>query len=272
MTITSQQIAFFETFGYLHLPDLLKTEIEWITEEFTAIHAQAQGVQHDGSQRTCIVPFIDQSERLSALLDHPDIINLAASLLDDNFNYLGGDGNYYVGDTSWHTDGWHDELKYLKIALYLDPVKRDTGSLRVIPGSHLINSAWTPLIHRVTQSQQAFGISGKDVPAIPLESSPGDVVAFNHNLLHASFGGNSSRRMFTLNMCRHANTESEKKDLRDFIVAQGRFWIEHIHSDIMRRTASAERMRHLEQVMYYEPDLAVASREARSKMTEPARG
>jgi ectoine hydroxylase-related dioxygenase (phytanoyl-CoA dioxygenase family) len=44
-----------------------------------------------------------------------------------------------------------------------------------------------------------FSISPRDVPCFPLESEPGDVVFFDQNLWHASFGGRSGRRMFTLN-------------------------------------------------------------------------
>lgn len=35
---------------------------------------------------------------------------IATQLLGEDFNYMGSDGNYYVGDTGWHSDGWHPEL------------------------------------------------------------------------------------------------------------------------------------------------------------------
>ncbi len=44
-----------------------------------------------------------------------------------------------------------------------------------------------------------FGLEPRDVPSFALESQPGDVVFFSHQLWHASFGGRSGRRMFTLN-------------------------------------------------------------------------
>ena len=58
-------------------------------------------------------------------------------MLGDDFNYSGSDGNFYVGDTLWHSDGYR-ESKYLsfKMAFYLDPVTAKSGCLRVIPGSH----------------------------------------------------------------------------------------------------------------------------------------
>src|SRR5712692_1716805 len=138
-TLTHQQHHFFDTFGYLVLPGLLADEIGWVIDEFEAVWRD-RGVIHDGTKRSCIVPFIDQRERLCTLLDHPGIDALASGLLDPDCNYLGGDGNYYAGDTGWHSDGAHRVGKYLKVALYLDPVTRDTGCLRVIPGTHRLEA------------------------------------------------------------------------------------------------------------------------------------
>jgi hypothetical protein len=272
MALTPQQCAFFDAFGFLILPGLLKDDIAWITAEFEGIHARHPGPKHDGTKRTCIVPFIDQSERLCTLLDHPTVQEIAASLIGDDFNYIGGDGNYYSGDTGWHSDGWHETGRYIKMALYLDPVTRETGCLRVIPGSHYVGSNWVTEVRRVNRPEEHFGVHGRDIPCMALESEPGDLVVFNHNLHHASFGGSRSRRMFTLNLCRRASTETELQDLKNFIGAHGRFWIDHLHSDTMRETATPARMRHLEQVVANEGHLAEAARQARLTMPEPSRG
>ncbi len=271
MELTSQQKQFFETFGYLVMPGLLKEDIDWVTEEFEAVF-QDRGVTHDGTKRSCIVPFIDQRERLCALLDHPGVDGLIAGLLGEAFNYLGGDGNFYAGDTGWHSDGFHAVGKYLKVAIYLDPVGRDTGCLRVIPGSHRIDLQNTWDARQARRSPELWGIEQREVPAVALESRPGDVVAFNHNLMHASFGGDRRRRMFTLNNCRRCETVEEIQDLEKYIGAHARFWVEHLHSDVMRGTASPSRMRHLRQVMEHEGGLAALSARARAEMTEPARG
>lgn len=69
MQLTQQQLNHFDTFGYLALPGLLKDDIGWITEEFEEVMAAAAGKEHDGSERTIIVPTIDYSERLCMLLD-----------------------------------------------------------------------------------------------------------------------------------------------------------------------------------------------------------
>src|SRR5689334_7173568 len=108
MQLTPEQLAFMDTFGYLAFPGLLNDRIDKIIEEFEGIWAERggghNGQKHDGKSRSCVVPFIDQSEYLASLLDDPRIEGIFTSLLGADFNYLGSDGNYYVGDTNWHSD------------------------------------------------------------------------------------------------------------------------------------------------------------------------
>jgi hypothetical protein len=259
LELTPQQQRFFETFGYLHLPGLLADDIDWIIEEFEAVFPQ-RGVVHDFTRRSCIVPFIDQRERLCTLLDHPHIEGLIAGLLGKDFNYVGGDGNYYVGDTGWHPDGAHRVGKYIKVALYLDPVTRDTGCLRVIPGTHRLGDGPDWNAREAGRSMELWGIAMNEVPAIALESQPGDVVAFNHNLMHASFGGSTRRRMFTLNCGSHANTHEEMEELKTYIPQHCLTWGKHAHSETMRDTAGPGRRVHLDQVIAVEGLLAGAAK------------
>jgi hypothetical protein len=269
--LTPQQKQHFETFGYLILPGLLADDIGWIADEFEAVFRDRH-VVHDGTKRSCIVPFLDQREQLCTLLDHPRLQALIGGLLGEDFNYLGGDGNYYAGDTNWHSVGFHRTGKFPKVALYLDAVGRETGCLRVIPGTHRIESEPGWEARQAGRSRELWGIEPREVPCVALESQPGDVVAFNHNLMHASFGGSARRRMFTLNCCRRCVTDEEIQDLIGYINAHGRFWIDHLHSDVMRGTASPRRMRHLEQVMAHEGQLPAMAAKARAEMSEPSRG
>ena len=269
MKITDKQVRFFETFGYLKLTQALHAEIDWIISEFEQIFVDRK-VVHDGTKRSCVVPFIDQREKLSTLLDHPVIVNAAQALMGDNFNYLGGDGNYYSGDTSWHTDGFHTVGKFIKMAFYLDPVRAATGALRVVPGSHHIDTKWDG--RHPKQAEELYGISPREMPAQVLETDPGDLLIFNHNIMHASFGGSGFRRMFTLNMSQHAETPAEIIDLENFINSADRFWLDQTHSELMRRTASPERMRYLQQVIDHESGLPARAAKCRETMAEPARG
>ena len=274
--LTEQQISFYETFGFIGFPGLIKDivqdVIDGFEEVFTTRGGGHYGKPHDGKARSCIVPFIDQSARLSALLDDPRIYAIPYTLLGEDFNYMGSDGNYYVGDTGWHSDGWHPEMKHLKIAIYLDPLTRDTGALRVIPGSHKPGDKFAEGLSKdIGQSESKWGVHGRDVPAMALETQPGDVLVFNHNCKHAAFGGSKHRRMFTLNCCQRYAPE-RIQDLKNYISGSARFWIDRAYGPAMMDTAGPQRMRHLEQVMANDGHLKELSRKARETMSEPSRG
>lgn len=274
--LSPEQIRFFDTFGFLSFPGMMADRIAEITDEFESLWAARgaghAGKPHDGTARSCIVPFIDQSERLSALLDDPRIHGIAVSLLGDDFNYMGSDGNYYVGDTNWHSDGWHRDILNIKIAFYLDPVTRNSGALRVVPGSHKIGDSYAEILkQQLPKSQENLGVLGRDVPAVALETQPGDIVLFNHNTKHASYGGNNRRRMFTINFCQRY-PENRLGELREYIKVYARFWIERVYGEKMVASAGPQRKRHLEQVMENDGHLAELCRQAREKMTEPSRG
>ena len=185
---------------------------------------------------------------------------------------MGSDGNYYVGDTGWHSDGWHKEILHIKIAFYLDPLTRDTGALRVIPGSHLVGDRYADgLQAKIRQSPALWNMTGPELPAVALETQPGDLVCFNHNTKHAAFGGSSRRRMFTMNLCQRY-PEEKLEDLRKYIAGGARFWVERGYGDKMINTASPARMQHLDQVLANDGHLAELSRKARETMLEPSRG
>jgi hypothetical protein len=274
--LSDQQINYFQTFGFLKFPGLLADDIGSIIDAFDAIWTEHggghDGRPHDGKARSALVPFIDQHERLCALLDDPRIVGIASALLGDDFNYTGSDGNYYVGDTGWHSDGWHPKYTYIKIALYLDPLTKDTGCLRVIPGSHKPGTWFADTLQaQLRKSVDNFGVTGPEVPAIALETQPGDLLLFNHNTKHASFGGGNYRRMFTINLSQRYQ-EEDLPALREYINGHSRFWVERVYAEKMVRTADAARLVHLEQIMANDGHLAELSRKARAEMAEPSRG
>mgnify|MGYP002640464791 CR=1 FL=1 len=276
--LTDEQLRRFETFGFLAFPGLLqevKDEIIDAFEEVWTTHGGGHnGTTHNGQQRSCIVPFIDQHPRLCALLDDGRIHGLLCSLLGDDFNYIGSDGNYYAGDTQWHSDGWGKGRvqRFVKVALYLDDLTRDSGCLRVIPGSHQIGDAFADSVQEhIREIPETWGGDGAGLPALALENHPGDVVVFNHNLKHAAFGGSGRRRMFTINCCQRF-AEDELPRFRDYISAHARFWIDRLYGETMVASASAGRMVHLEQGHANDGHLAALAAKARAEMPEPSRG
>ena len=99
--LSKHQLDFFDTFGYLGFPGLLKDRIDKIIEAFEDVWVKS-GRTHDGTTRSALVPLADQSEYLSSLLDDPRIHDIASSICGEDFNYYSGDGNYYVAVSYTH--------------------------------------------------------------------------------------------------------------------------------------------------------------------------
>ena len=271
MELTDRQLRFFETFGFLKFPGLFAEEIDQITNAFEQVWAEHGGGPgdggHDHEQRSAILPFIDQSEYLSSLIDDPRYEGIGSSLFGNDFNYMSSDGNLYVSDTGWHSDSCRN-VSYesvmrdpdghgygaVKTAFYLDPLDSDSGCLRVIPGSHRVGDRFADSLEAlVEESKQTLGVQGPDIPAVALETVPGDLLMFDLCTKHASFGGSSRRRMFTINLQQRFGDEGLPQ-LRDNIATMAgtrggtmRFEAERAYGDAMLRTAGQQRMRHLAQ-------------------------
>ena len=275
--LSDDQMTFFDTFGFLAFPGLLADSVDRIIDEFERIWADHggghHGIPHDGTARSAIFPFPDQSEYLSSLLDDQRVHDIASSICGEDFNYTSGDGNFYTGDTQWHSDGYTARpVLSIKMAFYVDAITRDTGALRVIPGSHRVGEPFADsLEEKLRRDGPGFGVPGSEVPAQALEITPGDIVVFNHRLKHASFGGSKRRRMYTMNFSQRW-PDDKLQELRDQLGKEARFWIDRIHGEAMVRTAGPERMVHLQQVRENDTHLADLARELRETMKEPSRG
>ncbi|MBX3012237.1 MAG: phytanoyl-CoA dioxygenase family protein [Caldilineaceae bacterium] len=255
MQLTQAQVNFFNTFGYLCIRQLFSpSEVAAITKGFEwSIQQRGGGNIHDGSKRTMFGGPIEHTPEMCAILDHPSILGLISGVIGEDFNYCSGDGNYYSGDTRWHPDGNWGQLFAVKVAFYLDPLTRDTGALRVIPGSQSPDHFIRRNKINVNQSEELFGVLPRDFPGnIALETEPGDIVIFNHDLYHAAYGGDQRRRMFTMNCIRRAKTEEDLATARKYLsvhsagggnfdTGAGMFF------PTMIDTADAKRMIHLEQ-------------------------
>ena len=255
MQLTDQQRHFFNTFGYLVVRRLLSPqEVDRVTKGFEwSIQNWGAGGEHDGSKRTMFGGPIEHTPEICALMDHAGILGLIGGVIGDDFNYSGGDGNYYVGDTAWHPDGNWGQLWATKTAFYLDEVRGDTGCLRVIPGSHRPDHFIRKDEINPNESQELLGVPPDHFPGnVALEADPGDVVIFNHDLYHASFGGGARRRMFTMNCTRHACTPEDLELARQYIGVHspGGYKIDTgagMFFPTMLDTADENRMAHLRQ-------------------------
>jgi hypothetical protein len=255
MSITDQQLHYFRTFGFLKFPALFAPEIDRITEAFEEVWA-ASGRTHDGVARSMLVPFVDQSEFLSGLLADPRIDDVATAILGPDYSYATSDGNYYVGETKWHSDKEPtDPIASFKIAFYLDPVGPDNGCLRVIPGSIHGGDPFGRALHEAipftfsSRPEESWGVAGRDVPAYPIPSVPGDMLLFDHRIKRSSWGGGDRRRMFTYNFSQHYPAELLPR-LRDEVAQAEKARTDGgtgAYGETLLRTVGPRIMRHLEQ-------------------------
>jgi hypothetical protein len=271
MKLTQQQRSFYETFGFISFPGLFKTEIGAISAEFDRIW-ERNCRDHDEKLRSRIIPFADQSEALSGLLDDPRIDELVASVLGPDYNYMGSDGNFYVGETNWHSDLFDCREHFFKIAFYLEPLDAGNGCLRVIPGSHRTGEPFANVLdQQLCHQPELLGIHGSQIPYVALDTRPGDVVCFDQRIKHSSYNGGTRRRMFSLNFSQRWTPE-RLPALRKYLLWFAQLGLDCPIGETMVRTAGPNRMTHLEQVLENSMHLVEPAAQARLCLAGPDRG
>jgi ectoine hydroxylase-related dioxygenase (phytanoyl-CoA dioxygenase family) len=209
--ISDEQVAYFHTFGFLMVRGLFNAEeMAAVSREFDARLTQdRQGQPFPGEKRQSLYGIAEKCLLMTALIEDDRLYKTAERLLGSGFVWLCSEGNLYVGETAWHPDGTRMSFIPLKVSLYLDPLTKDTGCLRVIPGSHRMP------FHEDIRSLTKLGIPGPDLPCVPLESAPGDVIFANMNTWHAAFGGRTGRRHLALSFASEPTTEEHIDRLKE---------------------------------------------------------
>ena len=210
--ITEQQLTFLQTFGYLRVPGLFAAEIEEITEAFEAVFADPDNVRmdmneplHRNDRRVIIPKFIDHHPTLTRLREDERILGISRSLLGDDAEYAESDGNLAFCHSEWHADTYGAPMttRHIKLSFYLDPLRADSGAIRVLPGTHYWQSPYARDLRRsfrdFGQAADVFGVDSTEIPAVVVDSDPGDVLIWDYRLIHASFNGLDRRRFFSVN-------------------------------------------------------------------------
>lgn len=217
IALTRQQKNFFDTFGYLVVPGLLKDCVDDISRVFDQLFVQdaAEIVDwrheaHYMKSRSILLQLIERDASLSALLDHPVIDGIFRSLLGEDYLYRASDGNIFTGDTYWHSDlyGAYFKYRHVKILLYLEPLDANNGGFRAIPGSHLFGDKFANLCERyVWKHEKHLAIDKEQVPCVTIPTQPGDALVFDYRLKHATSHTLHNRRM--LSICASQRFEDE---------------------------------------------------------------
>jgi hypothetical protein len=258
--LTEQQIRFFDTFGYLKFEGLFADDIDKIQSAFTQVIHGAQSEllnwchqAHSGMKRQVLPQFIDRDAYLSSLIDDARINGIFSSLLGNDFIYRGSDANLFDCNTCWHSDTYGALLKYrnVKIIFYLDPLRADSGCLRVIPGSHLFGDYFANRLQAFLKKndsyQESLGLDDCEIPAHIIPSNPGDLIVFDFRLKHATcFASDRHRQMFTVCAAEKMQEEDIPR-LREEIAKGKNFGIKQYYGDAMMNTATPGRLVHMQQ-------------------------
>ena len=207
--LTEEQISFYKAFGYIVMKGVFSTEErETIRSEFDFMMEQQYGDVYDGTKRHWTMLMDEDSPFFASLLEDARFLTVARQLYGEDVLGVGADANRYTGNTGWHRDTCTTHQYGVKFAFYLQPVDHETGALRVIPGTHRLSddNEFTLGVH---------GLALQDVPCTALPSEPGDVVAFDLRLWHASYGGNSDRHMCTCVYYTNPKTSEEIEAMRE---------------------------------------------------------
>lgn len=228
MRLSNEQLAAFETEGFLFLPSVFtEDEVGVLNGELPGIFSQQrqENVREKGSEsvRTTFAAhtFNEAFRRLGA---HPRVIEPVRQILDGEVymhQYKINGKAAFDGDVwQWHQDygTWaRDDLmpepRAMNIAVFLDDVTEFNGPLVFIPRSHRqgkLNAGhdvkttsyplWTLDNSTVTQLAGEVGLVAPKGPK-------GSVLMFHCNLVHASPGNISpySRTIVYLSLCEVGN-------------------------------------------------------------------
>ncbi len=221
------QITHFHTFGFLVIRQAFtRDEVKVLIREADAACAKKLDRDIGETESMWQVEFIEERPALMKLVEDDRIFLPMKDLLGEDLIWIGSEGMWGIdpklADHSWHFDGdrtsqYPDYLR-TKVMLYLDPQRKDTGALRVIPGSHRdpFHQALMPLqeAHQRADSD-CFGVEGPQIPACAVETEPGDIVLFNQWLYHAVYGKVGKRRVIVLKFGPRPHTEEHLAMLRD---------------------------------------------------------
>ena len=234
--ITAEQKAHWDAFGFLMLRQLLAPdEVKELRQASIKVVNQTGGEDAltSGSGYD-LGAFVERHPVLTDWLVDDRTYGIPETLLGPDFSLELTAGAVYRGDTPWHGGYSPDKpepyqpITLVKTAMYFDSLKKDTGCLRVIPGSHRrpYVDHLRPLRHEADEPQSmAFGVADEDVPCVALENEPGDVIVFTERVFHSACGSNIGRLQITAEYCSDPTNDEQIAELREFY--DGRQWSFH---------------------------------------------
>ena len=232
--LTQDQVSFFKTFGFLvrknvFTPDEVRAYSEEIgrraADSARCVPFEPEKIGQGGRQHSMLgasTPFT------TSLVEDERMVGAAEQMCGE-IAWAESSGIQFVGDSVWHYDGGCFEASGVNNLIYTQPVRADSGALRIIPGSHLpafhemvasfdpLGPQWTRAAATPEQKQRALDDIGA-IPCFVCDADPGDVVSFHLRVYHGSLGGGTDRRACTL--AYHAQPQTPEQTELAILVSQ----------------------------------------------------
>ena len=208
-----EDVDWFRTFGYLVLRGFFDRDV--VDELRSEVVRTMLGVHGDryherptmsgmAGHYTCLLgPW---APRTVELVDSRRLVRLAERLVAGQVlpSPCDTQGILYFDHAGWHNDTVPG-IRGVKFVAYLEPVDATSGALRVLPASHRLPEA-------ALRHLRSLDLAVSDVPGQILPTEPGDLIAFDPLLYHASWGGRD-RHQWTTTYLRDAVSSSWQRGL-----------------------------------------------------------
>jgi hypothetical protein len=196
MQLSTEQRLHFQTYGYVVLNSWIPyPALKILEKETSSALTRSDGNGPMLQRNECAsLAMGNDTPLLSAALENPLFLETAKALYGPKLLGIATYVTSHVGDTGWHADSPAAEPRGIKFSIYLDDVERNSGALRVIPGSHR-NPLHDTVRNHLRNKRET---EDNEVPVMVCPSKPGDVIAFDLRLFHAALGGGSDRRVINL--------------------------------------------------------------------------
>ena len=188
--------------------------MEMLSSEADRLWQEDRGGRPFAGRTHNIQEFVEKSPVLTRFVVDDRIWGTVEDHLGSRFLWNGSEGNQTAHqEHRWHTDrpGEPHATTY-SLHLYLDPVRADTGCLRVIPGSHRPPHVQCPLLYQCAGSgQHPDDLWARwNSHAVPCPGvGPGRRCFFNQKIYHGVYGGRPGRRFIKLRFVKRPRTSEQ---------------------------------------------------------------
>ncbi len=196
--LTTGHADHFRTFGFVVLRGFLADRVGALRAEADAAIRDAYAATYDERVVDGIsghyLPMASRLTPVSASLacDDPRFIDAAEQLLGGPVIPECPEGVLYFFEAGWHADDGIG-VRGVKFAAYFDQLTADSGALRLVPGSHHPEQNARLAAYRTrrgpVRDDAEFAACQASFPGYVAETAPGDVIAFDLHVWHASAGG-----------------------------------------------------------------------------------